>query len=373
MSIKIIHTADNHIGISYNSLQSVKDKLLDERFNSIKKIVAEGNKNNCDFLIVSGDLFDKTTVTLTNIKKVIEILKDFNGEVLITPGNHDFFEDEANTLWSKFKENSRDYNNIVVLTKSVKHVLEANELKINFYPAPCRSKHSSENAIGWIKNEAINKNEINIGIAHGNVYSLGRDEKNNYFNMTKDELKATDIDFWLLGHIHVTYPTFDNITQNPNLFMAGTHMPDSWKSTGKGNAWIIEVDNNKNVKAKKFAPSLFEYVSIEKTINSINDITELSNELNGLEKQHTALNLNIKGRLSQFDSDTLNTLLLEFRNNFLYYEDVKDIQRLIDHTLINETYPDASIPHALLTQLLNEGDNLAVQMVYETLKTLKKI
>jgi len=38
MSIKIIHTADNHIGISYNNLQNAKDTCLNERLEAIKEL-----------------------------------------------------------------------------------------------------------------------------------------------------------------------------------------------------------------------------------------------------------------------------------------------------------------------------------------------
>mgnify|MGYP000082375958 CR=1 FL=1 len=69
------------------------------------------------------------------------------------------------------------------------------------------------------------------------------DEDGKYFNMEPSELNAAGLDFWLLGHIHVAYPTQEIVNDNPVYFMSGTHMPDSWKSTNMGNAWVIEVDD----------------------------------------------------------------------------------------------------------------------------------
>ena len=54
---------------------------------------------------------------------------------------------------------------------------------MRFYPAACRTLHSQDNMIGWVKNEEKNPNAIHIGIAHGNVDGLGRDEDGKYFNM----------------------------------------------------------------------------------------------------------------------------------------------------------------------------------------------
>ncbi len=371
MSIKIIHTADNHIGISYNSLDNAKETLLQERLDSLKRIVDEGNRQECNFLVVAGDLFDKTTISVTNIKKVIEFLRMFKGEVLIIPGNHDYFEADPNSLWSKFKTNSSNYSNIIVLTNDIPYCTEAKDKKVNFYPAPCRSMHSSENAIGWIKQTPINKDEINIGIAHGNVETLGRDEKNNYFNMSIPELTSIDVDFWLLGHIHVTYPEQAVVTQNTKIFMSGTHMPDSWKSVGKGNAWVIEISDNKQVSATKFEPSWFEYVSFQSEINSLGDVNSLLSSINRLDKQKVALKLDINGRLNQEDKNTCNSQIKDAINDFLYTEVENNIERLIDQAMIDERFPDGSVPNLLLTELLNDGESMGVQKVFESLQKLQ--
>ena len=58
MSVKFVHTADNHIGISYNTVGQAKSELVKERLEALKRIVEEGNKENANYLVIAGDLFD---------------------------------------------------------------------------------------------------------------------------------------------------------------------------------------------------------------------------------------------------------------------------------------------------------------------------
>lgn len=92
MSLRILHTADNHIGPSFNQYpEAARGRLMDERFASLERLVATANHRQANFIVVAGDLFDKTTVTKAQIERVVKMLGKFEGEsVLVLAGNHDF-------------------------------------------------------------------------------------------------------------------------------------------------------------------------------------------------------------------------------------------------------------------------------------------
>ena len=114
MAIKIIHTADNHIGISYNTVSQAKAELVKERLDSLHRIVLEGNKEGAHYLIIAGDLFDVTKLNKSKTNEVIKVLKEFKEKVIIIPGNHDFYIDQPDSLWSYIKEN-KNTDKILVL------------------------------------------------------------------------------------------------------------------------------------------------------------------------------------------------------------------------------------------------------------------
>jgi hypothetical protein len=247
--------------------------------------------------------------------------------------------------------------------------------EVRFYPAACRTLHSEQNMIGWVANQDKPSDAIHIGIAHGNVVGLGRDEDGKYFNMREDELRGAGVDFWLLGHIHVAYPTQEIVNDNPSYFMSGTHMPDSWKSTNIGNAWVIEVDDSKNVKAKRFQPSKFSYKVIEADLRSMVDIDILKNQLLNCDKKNTAVRLNLTGILVDLEIDVLNAFFKECAdktNGFIHFESNKFIKRKIDIGAINDGFVNDSLPHILLTELLNEDpDGLSTQIAFEAIEKNK--
>ncbi len=56
--IRIIHTADNHLGIKYSSLgnETAADKASNERFEALESIVKYSNENSADYFIVASHL-----------------------------------------------------------------------------------------------------------------------------------------------------------------------------------------------------------------------------------------------------------------------------------------------------------------------------
>ena len=370
MAIKILFTADNHFGISYNSFPKAKQELLQERVKSFEKMVEYANEQKMNYFIIGGDLFDKTSIQKNKIEEIAAILEKFTGElVVIIPGNHDFYDTADKSLWSKFNDCVVDHEKIVVLKDYEIFDHQLGEHTVNFFPACCRSKHSEINMIGWVHDAEKKKETINIGIAHGNVTGLGLDNADRYFNMTKQELETCGLDLWLLGHIHVPYPTNEILNDNPRLFMSGTHMPDSWKFKHDGNAWEIELDERKNVKAKKFKPSEIKIKELDFNVNNNLDIDAMQRELDAFQKSKTALRLNINGRLDEDQQVRLNEMIKKNEEEFLTLDVKNNVSKKIDFALINQKYPNASLPHLLLSELLEEDpEGLALQKAFEILE-----
>lgn len=373
MPIKILHTADNHIGMKFSSYKpAVKERLVKERFDSLKQIVDIGNAKQVNYLVVAGDLFDTTTVKVSDITETAKILKGFAGDaVIIIPGNHDFFESAPESLWSKFLKVADD-KKIFLLSENSVFEHEVGERKVHFFPAACHSKHSAENVIGWVKNQTKQSDALNIGIAHGNVTGLGLDDADRYFNMTSEELKSMELDFWLLGHIHVPYPQTTTITQNPDFFMSGFHSPDGWKRTRGGSCWLIEVDESKNLKADLLPVGKLRFYDWQRSINSELDLKKFEDELNSLDTQNALVRVELNGRLAGDIRQKLEQSLQAIGASFLEFQYSNLVKLNIDHQYINSNYSNGSLPHGLLTALSNDNPNgLEVQLANDLIENLK--
>ncbi len=84
--IKLFVTGDNHIGKRYDRYPEAKEKLISSILDCIEDMVKEAENENCDFFIVTGDLFDRINQTkVGDVKRIVNVLSSFYGNVLILP------------------------------------------------------------------------------------------------------------------------------------------------------------------------------------------------------------------------------------------------------------------------------------------------
>ena len=232
----------------------IRNRLLEERFNALERLIETANDHHADFFIISGDLFDSTRVKTLYIERTVSILSKFSGNsVLVLPGNHDFYAGKDTEVWKRFNKASSEYSNIELLTTTSVLSFEVGGETIQFFPCPCPSKTGKDPIISWIADVEKNLSALRIGIAHGNVTGLGLDADDHYFTMTMPDLEAIGLTTWLLGHIHVPFPTTSSGSES-QLFMAGTHTPDSMRCKHSGSAWLLDFEDSHLKQYRRLSP-----------------------------------------------------------------------------------------------------------------------
>ncbi len=357
MAVKILHTADNHIGLSFRHYpDAVRDRLIGERFAALQRIVEIANQGSAHFITVAGDLFVRVTVGAADIKGTVDILKGFEGEgVLVLAGNHDYCEGPDSKLWKTFRK-AAEGSNVMALTEPRAHDFNADEVPVRFYACPCPSKHGAEPGTGWVAEEAKPADMLHLGLAHGNVEGLGLDADNRYFNMTEADLRASALHSWLLGHIHVPAPEI-GITGRPLYFMPGIHTPDSVKSTRAGQAWWIEFDAQGDCRFEPVVTSEIRFVRIAATLEHTSDIEALARRCSGLDASATLLDLQLSGRLKSDELQQLNDMVSELRDRFLHIALEHDIAEVLEPAAIASRFPAGTLPGDLLTALVADEEH----------------
>jgi len=370
MSIKIFHTADLHIGMKYNSYpEPIKSALQRSRVDVLQKMVDMANQQECNLFVVAGDLFhnikgiDKKTVAQS-----AQYLESFQGEcVLVMPGNHDYDNDMID-LWKTFNNNVVD--KILFLNQEVPVPLQDFGLDITIYPAPCHSKHSAVNNLGWIREQSIDPQQINIGIAHGSLEGISPDLDSSYFYMGIKELEDLPVDLWLLGHTHVTYPTNQSIKEW-RIFNPGTPEPDGLDCQHSGIAWIITIDEQKKTEAFRIDTGIYRFSDQEYAISRSEDLDKLQTDLLEKTPSRTIARIHLSGRV---DEDTFNYRQDVFREidqalGYLIIDDA-NLGLRITRDKINKDFIEGSFPQQFLSALSDDED--ALQLAYELVMEVKK-
>ncbi len=357
MPIRILHTADNHIGLSFQRLpERVRERLLEERFAALGRVVDLANARKAHFLVVAGDLFDKLTVSSAQVGRTVDLLKRFEGTaVLVLAGNHDYCEGPDSKLWQSFRKRADD-SNVFDLTEARSMPFEVDEGRVCFYPCPCPSKTGTAPMTGWVAAEAKEDGVVHIGIAHGNVEGLGLDVDQRYFNMTEAGLREAGVHTWLLGHIHVPFPAAGTVGR-PLFFMPGIHTPDSVRCTHPGHAWYIELSADGSCRHEQLTTGAVRFHRINATLEHATDIAALEMACHALDAADTVLDLQLTGRLDRELRAQLNTLLDALGERFLHLSRELDVQQVLTAEEIGAQFPEGTLPHALLHALLADTEH----------------
>ena len=359
MPIRIVHTADNHLDLPFKQYPAeVASRLIEERFLALGRLVAVANERNAHFFVVAGDLFDSTRVKVGDIDKAAAVLRGFDGvAVIVVPGNHDHYANSETEVWRRFRRATEADARIDLLVDPAVKSYDVEGQAVHFFPCACPSKTGAEPTIGWVAEAAAqHATGLKIGIAHGNVTGLGLDAEGQYFNMEPAALEAAGLATWLLGHIHVPFPTSESGERSP-YFMAGTHTPDSLRCRHAGSAWSIECDGDRVTRYERLAPGEIAFRRLTQELLSADDVAGIVRTCEALDAGSTVIDLQLSGRLSAAERAHLTAEIDRLRAGFLNLTEESDIHDRIDAAQIEREYRSGGLAQRLLTALLADADH----------------
>lgn len=373
--LKIFLTGDNHIGLKYASHEK-SSVIISKRTGAFFDMVSAANKEGCGLFVIAGDLFENTRgVPKKDIAALLGTLSDFAGTVVILPGNHDYYDKDVR-VWQCVREIIADYDNIMLLTEHRPYEITVGEDDVIIYPALCNSLHSQagQNNLGWIKNETIGHDgKYHIGIAHGAVEGETIDSEGQYFLMKRSELESIPVDVWLIGHTHVPFPA--NLTESyekrsDKIFNAGTHVQTDVNCNTDGECFVIEIDSDKIVRAKKYVSGNLRFYRKKITLSAEKMQSIIDRELEDISDE-SIVDLILCGAVTADEyadrAETVGKALSRFIEGT--YSDC-DLSRIISKELIDAEFPETSFSAKLLTALIDEPKE--AQLAYELLKSIKE-
>ena len=374
---RIFHTADLHIGLKFTRASyspDLREKLVDARLNTLTRLVEKANDEHCDLFVVAGDMFDHLKVGQAVIQKSGEALRGFAGVAVVLPGNHDFLQRSDDPLWPHMEQALGEGH--LILQEQRPYDLSDHGLPVVLYPGPCLSKHSAENAVGWIREISLQSRDeakFHIGVAHGSLDGVSPDFDSRYFPMTHRELQETGLDLWLLGHTHIRYPDQPE-GSGDRLFYPSTPEPDGFDCRHEGFALIIDLCRDHSPKYRSVATGQFRFHDLNRQLTRESDVLALQKELKHLAASNQLVKLRLYGRLSDQLLSDLRDGLSSFQTAFGYFEtDTNDLIQEITQVEIDRDFTQDSFPHRLLSTLAtNEPGSLALQLAYELVQKVKQ-
>ena len=188
MDIKILHAADLHLDSPFQALS--REKAVQRRREQralLADMAALANKEGVQLMLLAGDLFDSAVSYHETGEALNEFFSTVNAQVVIAPGNHDYFSPASPWASMKLPEN-------VHLFKSpqISHLdLPALGCRVwgaGFTAAQCPS---------LLNNFGVgDSGRIELMVIHGDIGGGA------YNPISPEQIARSGLDYMALGHVH---------------------------------------------------------------------------------------------------------------------------------------------------------------------------
>lgn len=261
--VKFLHCADLHLDSPFASKRYLNPTILKDvensAYKSFENIIDLALREEVDFVIISGDLFDQHNRTLKAevfLKSQFERLQKEQIFVYIVHGNHDPLSDEIKTKWP---ENVTVFSNQVETYQAITKTGET----VHLHGFSYEKRESYENKIdAYPTNE--NRNVVHIGVLHG-TYSKS-EASDRYTEFRLGDLNAKLYHYWALGHIHLR----QQLSDMPEIHYPGNIQGRHFKEQGEKGCLIVEGDH---VALKtRFVPT--QFIRFESATLETEDISQ---------------------------------------------------------------------------------------------------
>lgn len=265
--MKILHTADIHLGAQFAMLAERADEYRQQLKKTFVKVIDLALSEKVDLVLVAGDLFDSNfpaVSTVNLVKEQFKRLKEKNIQVAILPGTHDCLDDNS-IYWREVFG-----SNVYVFKKLGARVY--GDLDLTLFAKPNTAHQSTESPLNFsgilnprVKPEddrlgTTKQTKYNVALTHGSVVELAAKVDDQQYPLHLSEITNSQFDYVALGHWHSL--------RNPEEFnnkacYPGSPEPLALTQSGAGYVALINLDDGLEIKLVKVGSKEFDKIVID--------------------------------------------------------------------------------------------------------------
>lgn len=294
MSIKILHTADLHLGSRMRSLGQAAPDFQEALIQSFDNLLQAAAELEVDLFLIAGDFLEMAEIEDRELNRVYDLLaRERSFPLLIVAGNHDYYS-PASPYATVFPEIPRLYvypaEEIVRLDfpdqdTSVWGVsFSSLYQEMTLLPDVGTEKRVLiYDGFDFVESDQEPDSGLTnkIALVHGELLAGARPE-GMYNPLPSQMIKNSRLDYLALGHIHKAgeLPEDDRIDRRSTLAMyPGSPQGLSFNESGSRHALIVELDNSelKSVSALPSASRMF--IEIRSQLDSSQSDQEIIDQI----------------------------------------------------------------------------------------------
>lgn len=229
--MKIIHTADTHLGSALRGLSAEKAELRRaELLDGFRNLCAYARENGVAAVLISGDLFDENKAS-RHLRTEVFSAMDAASPVCFfyVSGNHDGGMDISDDLPAN------------LYTFSQERSWQSYNLPENMTITGIDAKYLTSESYRELK---LPHDRFNVVMLHGETV---RGEGKNGQEISLSALQNKSIDYLALGHIHEPMPQAERLDGRGRYRYAGCPEGRGYDECGKRGVFLLDIQNGRVV------------------------------------------------------------------------------------------------------------------------------
>ena len=265
---RFLHTGDLHLdspleGLSAEAPSDVLAVLRTATTEAWRNIVRLAISEAVDFVVVAGDVFEVSSPTLlgqTRFRDGLAQLADAGIRSFVVHGNHDPLDGRSWAPSLRFPDEVHRFGTDAVEAVPVERDgVEIARVHGRSYP---RASVTENYAAEF---RADPDGPFAIGLLHTNVGD--RPDHGNYAPCSVDDLRASGMDYWALGHIHQP----GQVLSDPLAYYCGIPQGRDPGELGARGCYLVEVDDARRATAQFVPTDVVRWHPLEVEISGLAD------------------------------------------------------------------------------------------------------
>ena len=270
--LRIIHTADVHLGARHDDLGEQASAQRERQFAAFAATVDLAIAEKADLVLIAGDLFDSNTQPKRSVERVAEQLRRLATariRTVMVPGTHDCYDRASIYRAYDLKAiagSTPDDDWVTVLTPDRPSVhLPAIDAVIHGPVFPTKkAPHSPMRDLGAVVTKARATAAWQIGVLHGSILIPGKTDRDDVV-ITPEEIAASGLDYLALGHWHSSQ---QGKAGSVSYAYAGAPEPVALDQDRAGKVLLVELEatptgRSISVEERKVGKTRFEKLELD--------------------------------------------------------------------------------------------------------------
>jgi len=204
--LRIIHTADVHLGARHDDLDEQASAQRERQFAAFRATIDLAINEKVDLVLIAGDLFDSNVQPRRSVERVAAELKRLVAariRTVIIPGTHDVYDRAS--IYRAYDlpalAGSTPADAMVTLLEPDHRWVHLKTLDVIVASRVFATKRAPQSPLEGLLTDEMPPATWHIGMVHGSIAIPGKTDRDEVV-VTPEEIAASGLDYLALGHWH---------------------------------------------------------------------------------------------------------------------------------------------------------------------------